>query len=78
MGDVKQLEEEAERYISLSRKAPVGSRTWRLLRDEADRLETQCTLTRGQLTNLRRAPGPYVQTTDANGEEGDGSLRAAN
>ena len=76
MDDVKQLESEAERYISLSRKAPVGSRTWRLLREEADRIETQCTLTRGQLTTMRRAPGPYIQTVDTGNEDGDGSLRA--
>ena len=77
MTDIKRMEAEAERFIALSRRAPVGSRTWRLLREEADRVETQCNLTRGQLTVMRRAPGPYIQTADTGNEAGDGSLRAA-
>ena len=77
LADVKLMEAEAARFIALSRKVPAGSRAWRLLREEADRVETQCNLTRGQLTVMRRAPGPFVQTTDAGNEADDGSLGAA-
>ena len=76
MTDIKQMEAEAERFMKLSRRTPVGSRTWRLLREEADRVETQYNLTRGQLTLMRRAPGPYVLTEDTGNEAGDGSFKA--
>ena len=75
--DIKLMEAEAEMFIALSRRAPVGSRTWRLLREEAYRVETQCNLTRGQLTTMRRAPGPYIQTATTGDEAGDGSLETA-
>ena len=77
MSDVKKMEAEAERFILLSRKAPVGSRTWRLLREEAYRIETQCNQTRGQLTLMRRAPGPYIRTENTSDEASDDSLKIA-
>ena len=77
MSDIKQMETEAERCISLSRKAPVGSRTWRLLREEAYRIETECNQTRGHLTSMRRAPGAYMYTETNDDGTPDGSLESA-
>ena len=65
--DLDKTRHEAEQLKALATKAPVGTRGWRLLRDEADRLGQHNALTEMWLTSRTHAPGPAIKNKERRG-----------
>ena len=59
--DLQKTREKAEQLRALVTKAPVGTRGWWLLRDEADRLQQHNALTKIWISNRGHAQAPEVQ-----------------
>ena len=58
--EVRATDEEAERLKAQATQYPPGSRAWRLLREEARRLEQHGVLTRMWIGNRAEPPGPHI------------------
>ena len=58
--DLTKTRTEAEQLRAFATQAPVGTRGWRLLRNEAERLEQHNGLMEMWLTSRASAPGPEV------------------
>ena len=58
--DLAKTRLEAEQLRALATQAPVGTRGWRLLRDEADRLEQHNALTEMWITSRTYLAGPEI------------------
>ena len=65
--DLQKTREEVEQLRALATNAPVGTRGWRLLRDEADRLQQHNALTEIWIANRGHAPAPEVRRKPRNG-----------
>ena len=68
--EVRKTDEEAEKLKAQATQSPPGTRAWRLLREEAKRLEQHGVLTRMWIGNRTEPPGPYIpHSQDGNHNE---------
>ena len=60
--EIRATDSEAEQLKARATLYPAGSRVWRLLREEARRLQQHGALSRVWLANRVEPPGPYIRT----------------
>ena len=65
--EVRETDQEAEQLKAWATQYPAGSRAWRLLREEARRLEQHGVLARLWINNRTEPPGPYIRNPPDNG-----------
>ena len=53
-------DEDAKKLKAQATQFPLGTRAWRLLREEAKQLEQHGVLTRMWIGNRAEPPGPYI------------------
>ena len=63
--EIRATDSEAEQLKARATLYPAGSRVWRLLREEARRLQQHGALSRVWLSNRVEPPGPYIRTPDS-------------